>query len=129
MQNRVSVVHNGVILPRELEAASDERKDAYAAQVKLQNGAFVRAHFALEDAAERAGLSLDDLERGDLERATAAAPMFPHHFSAARNNPDALTLTGWNEDGTHAGDIRLTAGTALDVLSVLAQALAEPSPS
>lgn len=52
-------VHNGVLIPAEMENASVEELDIYAANVKLGNRRFIDAYFALEDQAQALGLKLD----------------------------------------------------------------------
>lgn len=51
--------HNGVLVPDEMRNAPVAALDAYAEQVKRGNRSFIEACFALEDAAERAGVDLD----------------------------------------------------------------------
>jgi hypothetical protein len=52
---------------------------------------------------------------------------FPHHFSADRTDADAITLHLWEEDGTGCmfDAIRLTHAVAIDLLAVLAAAVAK----
>jgi hypothetical protein len=52
-------VHDGVLLPADLHDAPQAELDAYAARVKQGTAAFVRAHFALKDAATARGIHLD----------------------------------------------------------------------
>lgn len=56
------MTHRGVLIPAELRSADVSTLDQYASSVKAGNAAFVRACFALEDAAARIGLTMDDLE-------------------------------------------------------------------
>lgn len=66
--------HHGVLIPQELHGASPRELDAYAAHVKTGNRAFVNAYFALEDAAAAHGLTVDDLERHEVQRLFTPAP-------------------------------------------------------
>jgi hypothetical protein len=66
--------HNGVLIPEELAGASTRELDAYAAEVKAGNRAFVNAFFALEDAARARGLDVDALEQHEPTRLFAPAP-------------------------------------------------------
>lgn len=51
--------HKGVLLPAELDNATEAEKDAYAAKVKAGNRAVIEAVHQLEDEAERLGIDLD----------------------------------------------------------------------
>lgn len=45
----MSKIHNGVIIPAELDNATTGELDAYAAKVKQENGEIIRAYFELEE--------------------------------------------------------------------------------
>jgi hypothetical protein len=55
-------VHRGVLIPDEMRDTPSAELDAYAERVRAGNRAFVDAYFALEDAAQAAGLTVDDLD-------------------------------------------------------------------
>jgi hypothetical protein len=46
----VITTHNGVLLPSGLQSANVETRDAYAAEAKASNAAFVAAYWAAIDA-------------------------------------------------------------------------------
>jgi hypothetical protein len=54
--------HRGVLIPDEMRDMPSAELDAYAERVRAGNRTFVDAYFALEDAAQAAGLTVDDLD-------------------------------------------------------------------
>jgi hypothetical protein len=61
-ERNVSRVHHGVLIPDEMRDAPAADLDAYAERVRTGNRALVDAYLALEDAAQAAGLTMDDLD-------------------------------------------------------------------